>query len=939
MGYMDVTSKDAVVEAIREFDTFSETQDFLSLYGYGVAQVYVLRFEGRSYPPKAILGVAHRYQFPELGPLKNSDFSGGEAGANKVLRGLGFEIEQQSLLDEKDELFAQIRKISRGNVSSFGKAPHKPLLLLLAVQKLARGEQRLLAIDDWTRSLQPLLECVLPDRETSPLQPIWKLESALWTVELGGKEVRKSVSDEVDVSLLSQIGVVAGFSEQTASIITRAKCFEEIVEFIISEFLSEIHEDLKQYLRKLNVSSGIWWVNQGTTYEDAKNSGHVWAPLVQKNGIPASHHAILEELRVGDLVIHYAKGEVRALGQVLSEAEVTSRPFHHPEKGWEGEGRQVAVHYFELAESISLDEIKRRPSGVGPFNKNGEVNQGYMYRLPVSWALDCKNQFRDRWPVNSPWGTDSFTPLLSNRMTDLARWLLKFRQIEDFKSKEIDFKIELSLDLHQTLISLDFSSLSWIDSLLDVLSKKNNLINFRVRTGFRNQCESDPSGAATLLKQLMDGTNNQTEWIDAFSNWNTANSGHGTKLSLVSVLISALDVYNSPAINHTSTKRVHELIRRHHSQGSASERYFEYFALLDELMEICSGIRLETEQGIENRLEMQAAIWLLIAGIPHVSWSKETQTEYLSFMDGENMPNELQDLADELSLNVSFLHEIQELLEDKRQVIFYGPPGAGKTYVALKLAEALSNESEDSESVEIVQFHPSYAYEDFVEGFRPTESGSFVLKEGKLLSIARKALDNPGQKFYLIIDEINRGNIAKIFGEMYFLLEYRDRNIQLQYSNSEFKMPKNLYFIGTMNSADRSIGLIDTTLRRRFHFVSFYPTQDEMKDVLRDWLEKNAPEVRWVADLVDDANRMLNNPDFAIGPSHFMKPNLDEALVRKIWRRSIIPYVEDVFFNRKDEVIKYELDTVLLDRVRTLKRFAAEIEAKEFEEDDNAASA
>ena len=107
-----------------------------------------------------------------------------------------------------------------------------------------------------------------------------------------------------------------------------------------------------------------------------------------------------------------------------------------------------------------------------------------------------------------------------------------------------------------------------------------------------------------------------------------------------------------------------------------------------------------------------------------------------------------------------------------------------------------------------------------------------------------------------------------------------------------------------------------------------------MKDVLRDWLEKNAPEVSWVANLVDNANWMLNNPDFAIGPSHFMKPNLDEALVRKIWRRSIIPYVEDVFFNRKDEVSKYELD-----RVRTLKRLAPEIEAKEFEEDDNAASA
>lgn len=310
-----------------------------------------------------------------------------------------------------------------------------------------------------------------------------------------------------------------------------------------------------------------------------------------------------------------------------------------------------------------------------------------------------------------------------------------------------------------------------------------------------------------------------------------------------------------------------------------------------------------------------------------------SENQYFSTESWELM-DKFMALGQELFLEAKFLAEINELLEDKRQVIFYGPPGTGKTYVALKLAESLSSESEDSAVVEIVQFHPSYAYEDFVEGFRPTENGSFILKEGKLLSLARRAMANPGQKFFLIIDEINRGNIAKIFGEMYFLLEYRDRSIQLQYSDSDFRMPTNLYFIGTMNSADRSIGLIDTALRRRFHFVSFYPTQDEMKDVLRNWLEKNAPEVKWVADLVDDTNRMLNNPDFAIGPSHFMKPNLDEALVRKIWRRSIIPYVEDVFFNRKEEVSKYDLD-----RVRTLKRLAPEIAAEELEEDDNAASA
>jgi MoxR-like ATPase len=284
-------------------------------------------------------------------------------------------------------------------------------------------------------------------------------------------------------------------------------------------------------------------------------------------------------------------------------------------------------------------------------------------------------------------------------------------------------------------------------------------------------------------------------------------------------------------------------------------------------------------------------------------------------MKDSNTANRLNDLAEELLLDVSFLEEIEELLEDKKQVIFYGPPGAGKTYVALKLAEALGGGDEEVSLVEVVQFHPSYAYEDFVEGFRPTEDGAFKLRRGKLLSIADRAIQNPDKKFFLIIDEINRGNVAKVFGEMYFLLEYRDRDIQLQYSDEPFRMPENLYFIGTMNSADRSIGLIDSALRRRFHFVSFYPTEDVMKNLLRDWLEKNAPSVSWIATAVDNANRELGNPDFAIGPSHFMKKDLTEDLARKIWRRSIIPYVEDFFFNQKEKAKDYDLD-----RLRALKR-------------------
>ena len=165
-------------------------------------------------------------------------------------------------------------------------------------------------------------------------------------------------------------------------------------------------------------------------------------------------------------------------------------------------------------------------------------------------------------------------------------------------------------------------------------------------------------------------------------------------------------------------------------------------------------------------------------------------------------------LADELLVDEGDLERIVRLLCHRRQVIFYGPPGTGKTFVARKLAVHLAG---GEGRVELVQFHPSYAYEDFVEGYRPArlEGGAagFVLREGPLKRVARRAGEEGGETFVLIIDEINRGNLAKVFGELYFLLEYREEKISLQYSDEPFSLPENLWIIGTMNTADRSIAL------------------------------------------------------------------------------------------------------------------------------------
>ena len=277
----------------------------------------------------------------------------------------------------------------------------------------------------------------------------------------------------------------------------------------------------------------------------------------------------------------------------------------------------------------------------------------------------------------------------------------------------------------------------------------------------------------------------------------------------------------------------------------------------------------------------------------------------------------LQTLAEELLLPLEFLEEIDTLLKEKKQVIFQGPPGTGKTFVAQKLAERLAG---SQERVTLVQFHPSYAYEDFVQGYRPSlleGQPGFELKDGPLLQAAQRASEDGDADHYLVIDEINRGNLAKVFGELYFLLEYRDQKMRLQYqTDKEFSLPENLYIIGTMNTADRSIALVDLALRRRFYFVEFHPDDEPIKDLLRNWLQANASDMKWVADVIDLVNKKLEDDrHVAIGPSYFMgtddKGNAvvrDEASVRRIWKHSVLPYIEEHLFGNLDSMDEWDLD-------------------------------
>jgi 5-methylcytosine-specific restriction enzyme B len=280
-------------------------------------------------------------------------------------------------------------------------------------------------------------------------------------------------------------------------------------------------------------------------------------------------------------------------------------------------------------------------------------------------------------------------------------------------------------------------------------------------------------------------------------------------------------------------------------------------------------------------------------------------------------------------LGVDWLTRARSLLQLKRQLILQGVPGTGKTHVARNLAKLLAHGREGA--IRLVQFHPAYSYEDFVEGIRPSSvecNGrmeiTYPVEDGLLCDFANQAARRPAEPHVLIIDEINRGNLPRIFGELLHLLEYRDQAVVLPRSGRSFRLPANLYVIGTMNAADYSVAALDHALRRRFSVLEMTPDAE----VLAAWLCEHPPAqgdelVRNVIALFDGLNARLRSdlgPRCQIGQSYFMVPHLNEQRLRMIWDHHIRPLLMDYFSQRPERLAAYELDRLYASSAKTRAR-------------------
>jgi 5-methylcytosine-specific restriction protein B len=264
----------------------------------------------------------------------------------------------------------------------------------------------------------------------------------------------------------------------------------------------------------------------------------------------------------------------------------------------------------------------------------------------------------------------------------------------------------------------------------------------------------------------------------------------------------------------------------------------------------------------------------------------------------------LSDCARDTGLDAELLARWVRAIERKGQAILYGPPGTGKTFVAQHLARHLV--ANGTGTLELVQFHPAYAYEDFVLGIRPvTTNGSlsYEPQAGRFVAFCEEARRRAGI-CVLIIDEINRANLAQVFGELMYLMEYRDRSVPLA-GGKEFAVPGNVRIIGTMNTADRSIALMDYALRRRFAFLRLDPNYD----LLANFHADSGYPVDGLVTLLKQVNMSIGDPNYHLGISFFLRPDL--ALhVEDIWRMEIEPYLEEFFFDDLGKIASYRWEAV-----------------------------
>lgn len=359
----------------------------------------------------------------------------------------------------------------------------------------------------------------------------------------------------------------------------------------------------------------------------------------------------------------------------------------------------------------------------------------------------------------------------------------------------------------------------------------------------------------------------------------------------------------------------------HLSSMIAFRKIFKYFGMeynsnMDSIMMNIKLKKFMEEHGFGGDLiKLSRSIWI---------YYLETISADVEATDTISVETRIDTNLEDIFIEDDYIDEIVRVLKRKKAIILRGVPGVGKTFsIKSIIKNSFNNLAENS--IEMIQFHQSYSYEEFVEGLRPQMNGGYDIEKGIFYDICTNARENPENEYFLIIDEINRANLSKVFGELLMLIENDKRDIykvRLPYSKEEFSVPSNLYIIGTMNIADRSLALVDYAMRRRFSFITLKPAFGSKKfnNYLLNKMELDSDQIEMINYRLIETNSKIKDilgEDFEIGHSYFIEDseNIQDfnTWYKEILNYEIIPLIEEYFFDDLD--IVEELKIVLGDRI------------------------